>query len=149
VPGRYRRYGAAAARASYTVTHATCTVADASRTMARTRRTMSDTAMSAGCIAASGTASRTATTATATTATATTATTTTAASASSSTSEQRGGHCDDQYRYEGYCNELGYFRHDDLLRVQPRVRAMRSELTMFLRGLKIEAPGVVPREKSK
>jgi hypothetical protein len=138
VPGRYRRYGAAAARASYTVTHATCTVADASRTMARTRRTMSDTAMSAGCIAASGTASRTATTAT-----------TTAASASSSTSEQRGGHCDDQYRYEGYCNELGYFRHDDLLRVQPRVRAMRSELTMFLRGLKIEAPGVVPREKSK
>ncbi len=34
--------------------------------------------------------------------------------ASSTTSEQRAGCCDQQCRYDGYCNKLGYSLHDDL-----------------------------------
>ena len=49
---------------------------------------------------------------------ATSASTPSAAAPASSTataSQQRAGCCDQQCRYGGYCNKLGYFLHDDLL----------------------------------
>ena len=38
-----------------------------------------------------------------------------AASSTATASQQRAGCCDQQCRYGGYCNKLGYFLHDDLL----------------------------------
>lgn len=97
--------------------------------------TVSGAAVSGGCTAASAAAC-------CATATAASAATT------SALSEQRAGRCDHQCRYEDYRKELGYFRHDGLLFVfQPRVRATRPRLTMFLCSLKIGATGAVPRKE--
>jgi hypothetical protein len=38
-----------------------------------------------------------------------------ASAAASAASEQRAGRCDQQCRYGGYCNKLGYTHHDALL----------------------------------
>jgi hypothetical protein len=111
------------AHATYPVSHAVpCTVSGA--------------AVSGGCTAATACASCTPSGTRAPAASRTATSTSAAAPASASaaspaTSDQRAGRCDHQCRYEGYRNELGYFRHDDLLFVlnpRPRPRnATRSD----------------------
>jgi hypothetical protein len=107
--------------------------------------TMPCTTVSAGCVAAAGTASCASASATAASAAATTASasatpSTPAAStaAAASTSNRRAGCCDDQCRYESYRNELGYFRHDDLLSLfnlaGDRVQCVRPNCVPFCRA---------------
>jgi hypothetical protein len=85
-------------------------------------------------------ASATAASAAATTASASATPSTPAAStaAAASTSNRRAGCCDDQCRYESYRNELGYFRHDDLLSLfnlaGDRVQCVRPNCVPFCRA---------------
>src|SRR3954454_1382922 len=44
-----------------------------------------------------------------------TAATAATATATATSREQRSRRCDQQCRYGGYCKQLGYLRHDDLL----------------------------------
>jgi hypothetical protein len=119
--GRYRTAVTDTIRAAMSMSPTQTGCTDANSRCATCSRTCSATCSCSGAAArsTSGTASA-------------------APASSAAASEQRARCCDQQCRYGGYCNKLGYPDHDDLLRHWFRVRPGNAAApTMFLRRLKI------------